>query len=139
MRLLSISVRFNSIFLRNNLPRIKDGAYVINLDDKNSKRTHWVSLFIDRNIAVYLDSFGIEYIPLEVLNKIRDKSITRNIFRIQDNESILCGFYCITFIEYMLAGKTLLDYTNLFSSNDYKKNDKIICKYFKNKRVKSRV
>ena len=139
MRLLSISIRFNSFFSRNNLPRIKDGAYIINLDDKNIKVTHWVSLFIDRNIAVYLDSFGIEYIPLEVLNKIRDKSITRNIFRIQDNESILCGFYCITFIEYMLAGKTLLDYTNLFSSNDYKKNDKIICKYFKDKRVKSRV
>ena len=43
------------------------------------------------------------------------------------------GFYCIAFIEYILAGKTLLDYTNLFSPNDYKKNDKIMCKYFKNK------
>ena len=64
--------------------------------------------------------------PEEVLNKIGDKSITHNIFRIQDNESIMCGFYCITFIEYMLAGKTLLHYTNLFSPNYYKKNDKII-------------
>ena len=45
----------------------------------------------------------------------------------------MCGFYCIAFIEYMLAGKTLLDYTNLFSPNDYKKNDKIIHKYFKEK------
>ena len=45
----------------------------------------------------------------------------------------MCGFYCIAFIEYMLAGKTLLDYTNLFSPNDYKKNDKIIYKYFKNR------
>ena len=45
----------------------------------------------------------------------------------------MCGFYCIAFIEYMLAGKTLLDYTNLFSLNDYKKNDKIISKYFKGK------
>ena len=43
------------------------------------------------------------------------------------------GFYCIAFIEYILAGKTLLDYTNLFSLNDYKKNHKIMCKYFKNK------
>ena len=43
------------------------------------------------------------------------------------------GFYCITFIEYMLAGKTLLDYTNLFYTNDYKKNDKIIYNYFKDK------
>ena len=47
--------------------------------------------------------FGIEYIPEEVLNKIRDKSITHNICRIQDNESVMSGFYCITFIEYLLA------------------------------------
>ena len=66
----------------------------------------------------------MEYIPHEVLNKIRDKSITHNIFRIQDNESIMFGFCCIVFIECMLAGKTLLDYTNLFSPNDYKKNNK---------------
>ena len=104
---------------------------MINLDDKNSKGTHWVSLFIDKNTAIYFDFFGIEYIPQEVLNKIKDKSITRNIFRIQDNESIMCGFYCIAFIEYMLPGKTLLDYTNLFSPNDYKKNDKIIYKFLK--------
>ena len=80
-----------------------------------------------------------EDIPHEVLNKIRDKSITHNIFSIQDNESILCGFYCITFIEYMLARSNLLDYTNLVSPNDYKKNEKVICKYFKDKYVKSRV
>ena len=48
------------------------------------------------------------------------------MFRIQDNESVMCGFYFISFIEYMLAGKTLLDYTNLFSPNDYKSNDEII-------------
>ena len=45
--------------------------------------------------------------------------ITHNIYEIQDNESVMCGFYCIAFIEYMLAGKTLLDYFNLFSPNDY--------------------
>ena len=71
--------------------------------------------FIDTNKAVYSDSFGTEYIPVEVLNEIRDKSNICNIFRIQDNESIMCGFYCIVFIEYMLAGKMLLDYTNLLS------------------------
>ena len=80
-----------------------------------SKETHWFSLFIDRVTAAYVESFGIECIHEEVLNKIRDKSITHNTFRIQDNGSIMCGFYCIDFIEYMLAGKTLLDYTNLFS------------------------
>ena len=94
--------------------------YVKNLDDKDSKETHWVSLFIDRNTAVYFDSFEIEYIPQDLLSKIKDKSITHNIFRMQNNTSILCEFYCIAFIEYMLTGKTLLDYTNFFSSNGYK-------------------
>ena len=118
-------------FSRNNLPRLKDGAYVINLDNKNSKETQLVSLFVNKNIAIYFDSFGIEYIPEEVLNKIKDKSITHNTYRIQDNESNTCGFYCLAFIKYMLTRTNLLDYTNLFSPNDYKKNDKIIYKYLK--------
>ena len=102
-----------------------------------SKGAHWVLLFIDRNTAVYFDSFRIEYIPQEALNKIRDKAITHNIFRTQDNESIICGFYCIFFKEYMLTVKALLDYTNLFSPNGYKKNEKIIYKYFIGKYVSS--
>ena len=88
--------RFHGVFSINNLSTIK---YVINLDDKSSKGTHWVSLFIDRNTAVYFDSFGIEYIPPEMLNKIQDRSGTHNIFSIQDKESVLFGLYCITFIE----------------------------------------
>ena len=62
-----------------------------------------------RNLA-----FGTEYIRQEVLNKIKDKSITHNICRIQGNEFIMCGFYCVAFIDYMLAGKTYytIDYNN---------------------------
>ena len=134
--------RFKGVFSRNNLPGIKDGAYVINLNDNNSKGTHWVSLFIDKNTAVYFDSFETEHIPQRVLTKIKDKSIIHNIFRIQDNKPIMSGFYCIALIEYMLSEKTLLAYTNLLSPNDYKRNDKIIYKYFKDKygrRSKSRV
>ena len=52
---------------------IKDGAYVIDIKDKKSKGTDRVSLFIDRNTDEYFDSFGIEYIPQEILDKIRDK------------------------------------------------------------------
>ena len=74
-----------------------------------------------------------------MLNKIKDKSIVENIFRIQENDSTMCGFCFIAFIEYMLTGKTLLDYTNLFFPNDCKKNDKTIYQYFKGKYVKSRV
>ena len=51
----------------------------------------------------------------------------------------MCGFSRIAFIEYMLARKTLLDYTNLFSPNDYKSDDEIIYNSFKDKYVKSRV
>ena len=112
---------YSMAFFKKPFTQNKDGEYVINLDDKVSKGTHWLSLFIDKNTAVYFDSFRIGYIPQEVLNKIKDISFSCNIFRIQDND----GFYCIAFIECMLAGKASLDVTNLFSLNDYKKNDKI--------------
>ena len=84
------------------------------------KITYWVSLFIDKNLAVYFDSYGIDHIPQEVLNK-------KHIFKIQVNESVMCEFYCIVLIESMLGGIILLDYSNLFPPNDYKKNDKITC------------
>ena len=79
------------------------------------------------------------FLKKEVINKIKDKSITHNIFRVQDSDSVMFGFYCIDFKECILAGKTLLDYTNLFSSNDYKNNEKTIHKYHKDKYVKSRI
>ena len=88
---------------------------------------------MDRNKAVCIDSFRINYIPQPVLNKIKDESTTQNIFRLQDNQSIMCEFYYIPFIEYILVGKTLLGYTNLFSPNKYKKNDKVIYNNFKDK------
>ena len=64
---------FNGLFSGNNLPRIKDGANAINFDDENSKGTHWVSLFIHKNVAIYFDSLGIECIPQGALNKIRER------------------------------------------------------------------
>ena len=94
-----------------------------------------MSLFIDKNTAVLFDSFGVKYIPEEVLSKMKDKVIAHNIFRIRDDDSIICGFYCIAFIGYILVGKMLLDDTKLFFRNDNKKNDKIICKYIRDKYV----
>ena len=69
----------------------QNGTYVINLEDKKNKGTHPVSLFIDRNTAVYFDSLEIEYIPQEVLKKMKDKSVTYIIFGMQDDDSIMCG------------------------------------------------
>ena len=82
---------------------------------------------------IVIINFDCKYIPQEIFNKTKDKSIAHNIFRIQYDDSITWGCYCLASIEYMIAGKILLEYTNLFSPKDYKKNDKIICKYFKDK------
>ena len=79
------------------------------------------------------DSFGIECIPQKILIKIKNKLLNHNIFRIQSSDSIMCGFYCIAFTEYIIARKTLLVYINLFGSNDYQQNDRIVYKCFKNK------
>ena len=110
--------RFNGVYSRNNLPnKIKKGAYVINLDEYENTGTHWLSLFVKPKYTVYFDSFGIEHIPKEI-NKFIRNDIESNIFRIQAYDSIMCGYFCIEFINYMLKDKTLLDYTNLFSPNE---------------------
>ena len=131
------------MYSRNNLPnKIKKGAYVRNLDEYENTDTHWVSLFVKANEVIYFDTFGVEHISKEVNKfigneesssaKARNKKIKVSIFRIQEYDSIMCGYFCIEFINYMLKGMTLLDYTNLFSPNDFKKNDRVIKRIFKN-------
>ena len=122
--------KFNGVYSRNNLPKTKDGAYVINLDEFKSIETHWIALYVNGIDIIYFDSFGVEHIPKEIKKFIGNKNIITNIYRIQAYNSIMCGYFCIGFIDFMLKGKSLLDYTNLFSPNDYEKNDKIILKYF---------
>ena len=124
--------RFNGAFSKNNLlKKIKDGTYVINLDEYKDTGTHWVALFCKKNEIVYFDSFGVEHIPEEIKKFIGNKNIKANIYRVQANDSVMCGYFCIGFIDFMLAGKTLIDYTNLFSPYDFDKNDQIILSYFK--------
>ena len=84
--------------------------------------------------VTYFDSFGIEHIPKEV-KKFIGNTIS-NIYRIQNYDSIMCGCFCIGFIDYMFKGKSLTDYTNLFSPNNFKKNDEIILNHFLNKLLK---
>ena len=107
--------RFNGVYSRDNLTKIKDGAYIINLDEYSDTGTKWVALRVDNNDVTYFDSFSVEYIPKEIRAFIdRSLSITTNIFRIQAYDSIMCGYFCIGFIDFMLAGKTLTKFTNLF-------------------------
>ena len=79
----------------------------------------------------YFDSFGVEHIPREVKEFTTNKHITRNIYRIQAYNSTMCGYFCMGFIYFILTRKILLDYTNSFPTNKYKKNYKIILKYFR--------
>ena len=79
----------------------------------------------------YFGSFGVEHIPKEIRKIIRNKNIITNIYRIQACDQIMCGYVCIEFIDFILKGKSLSESTNLFSPNEYKKNDRIILKYFK--------
>ena len=113
--------RFNGVYSRDNLPKIKDGAYIINLDEYSDIGTHWVALYVQNNDGTYFDSFGVEHIPKEIRTFISNKNIKTNIFRIQAYHSIMCGFFCIGFINFMLAGKALTEFTNLFSTNNFKK------------------
>ena len=124
--------RFNGVFSRNNLPKkVKDWAYVINLDEYADVGTHWIALFCSRNQIVYFDSFGVEHVPEEIKEFVGNKNIKANIFRIQTNDSVMCGYFCTGFIDFMLASKKLTDYTHLFSPHDFKKNDDTILSYFK--------
>ena len=124
--------RFNGVFSRNNLPKkIKDGAYVINLDEYADVGTHWIALFCNRNEIVYFDSFGVEHVPEEIKEFVGNKNIILNTFHVQANNSVMCGYFCIGFIGFLLPVKKLIDFTSMFSPYDFKKNDNIILSYFK--------
>ena len=125
--------KFNGIYSTDHLSKkIKKGAYVINLDEYENASTHWVALFVKPKYTVYFDSFGIEHIPKEIKHAIGNKEIKANIFRLQAYDSIMCGYFCIEFINYMFDGKSLIDFASLFSPHDFKKNDQIIKTIFKN-------
>ena len=83
--------------------------------------THWIALYVQNNDVAYFDSFGVERIPKEIRTFICHKIIKTSICRIQAYDSIMCGYFSIGFINFMLAGKTLNEFTNLFSPNNFKK------------------
>ena len=87
-------------------------------------------MYVKNNDVTYFDSFGVEHIPNEIKKFIGRKNLIVNIFRIQAYDSIMCGYFWIGFINSMFKGKTLNDYKNLFSFNDFLKNGGIIMNYF---------
>ena len=102
--------RFNGVLARDNMPKkIKDGAYVINFDEYADVGTLWIALFCNRSGTVYFNSFGVEHIPEEIKESVGNKNIKANIFRVQANNSVMCGYFCTGFIDFVLAGKRLPD------------------------------
>ena len=125
--------RFDGVYSRANLSnKVKDGAYVIKFDEYAHVGRHWIALFCKNNEIAYFHSFGAEHVPKETEEFIGHKNTKTNIFRIQPNNSIMCGYFCIGFVDFMFAGKTLIDFTSLFSPFDFEKHGNVILSYFKN-------
>ena len=92
--------RFNGVYSRDYLPdEIQDEVNAINLDEYSDIGTHQIALYPVNNNVTYFDSFGLGHIPKEI-------------------DSVMCGYFCIGFINFMLESKTLTDFPNLFSPNN---------------------
>ena len=118
--------RSNGVYSRDNLPdKSKDGPYVINLDEYSDIGRYWISLYVNIKTVTYSDSFGVEQIPNEIKKCIDNKNIITNIFRIQAHDSVMCGYFCIGFIDFMFNRLYQSFFTKCFQ-----KNDDIILNYF---------
>ena len=93
---------FNGAYSKNNLTKIKDVLSAINLDDYKLIETHWIAFYVNDNNVTYFDSFGVEHILKEIRKFIGHKNIKTNTYRVQAYDSIMCGYYCIGFIDFML-------------------------------------
>ena len=110
--------------------KIKDGKYIINLDEYESIGTHWIALYAIAENVTYFNGFGVKHIPKEIRKFTENKNITTNIYRIQAYNSIMCGYFCIGFIDFILKGRSILEDTHIFSPSKYEKIDEIILNYF---------
>ena len=75
--------------------KIKNGVYVINLDEHSDIGTHWIALYVNNKTVTDFDSFGIEHLPKEVKKFIGNRNIRSNIYRIKKYDSIICGYFCM--------------------------------------------
>ena len=85
-----------------------------------------MALFCNRNEIVYFGTFNVEHVPKENKELVGNKNIKASILRVQANDSVMCGYFCVGFIDFVIAGKKLTDFTKLFSPHDFDKNDDII-------------
>ena len=73
-----------------------------------------MALYVNRNNATYVDSFGVEHVPKSTKKFSKNKNTIANIYKMQEHASVMCGCFFITIINFILKVKSLLDYLNLF-------------------------
>ena len=95
-----------NVYSIDSLSKTKDWVCVINLDEYSDIGIHQIALYILNNDVTYFDSFVVEHVAKEIKRFIDNKNTQTNILRIQAYDSIICGYFCIGFIDFMLAGKT---------------------------------
>ena len=119
----------------DNLPKtIENGAYLISLDEYADVGTHWIASSCRKSEIVDFNSFDVEHVPAEIKEFVGNKNVEANIFEVQQNKSIICGYFCISirFIQFMLdGGKKLTDFASMFSPYEFETNERIILSYFK--------
>ena len=104
-----------------NLPKVKDGAYLINLDEFKSIWTHWIALYVNGNNrsasydAIYFDSFWVENILSKIKKILGNKNIITSNYKIQAYDLIMCGYFCIGFIYFVKIAKFARLYKFIFS------------------------
>ena len=96
----------------------------MNLDEYESIETHWIALYVNGDNVTYFDSLVVEHIPKYIKKFIGNINIATNIFRIHACDSIICEYFCIEFIDFMLTDRSLLERTNFLSAAEYEMNDK---------------
>ena len=129
-KILSNGAKFNGVYSRKNLPEIKVGTYGINLDKYKSLGNHRIALYVNSDNVKYIKNFGVKSIKKNERNNkgikkfIDNKNITTSIYRIQANVSVICRYFFTEFIDLILKGLSLLDYTSLFSPKKVKRTIK---------------
>ena len=108
--------KFNGAYSKSNLPKIKDGANVINLDEFESIGPHCKALYLNANNIVYFDTSGVEHIPNENKKLMGNKNIMSNIHRIQARDLIMCGLLYWIYWFYIKGYKFIRVYKFIFSS-----------------------
>ena len=118
---------FKGCFSKDQIKLIGNNkSIIINLQDSNQPGSHWIALKRVKNIIFLFDSFGVEYIPIDIFKVYKNYKIIANIYQIQDISSNLCGMFCVLFILYDIKSKNDSNkFLTLFNSNDFLKNELI--------------